>query len=567
MPVTKGHCPQPTVDYQDLYIKSPAMLMTIEGGGTIITVSDTWLDVLGYERDEVVGSNIMKFLDRSRIEELDKNHLPLLFNIGLVKNIPARILNNRGEKIDILISTSSRCDTLGNYYLSMVVMTDVSEQKRLEEERYMLAYYDQLTGSPNRFLLHERLNQNLAQGKREKKKVAVLFLDLDRFKWVNDTLGHAAGDELLKIVAKRIEDCIRKADTVARIGGDEFAVILHDISSSDDVRTFAGRILDSLAQPTVIANARFINSASIGIAIYPMDGLDGETLLRNADTAMYAAKNCGCNSYQFFSREMHQREKDKASMEFSLRQAIENGEFCLHYQPQLDLNSGKTTGVEALIRWNHPTQGCLPASRFIPLAEDSGLILPIGEWVLRTACTQAVAWQRAGIHPMRMAVNISARQLARPDFIDMVKGVLHETTLSPELLEIEVAEKTVMEKVQDSISPLNDLKALRIRLAIDDFGTGSASLTRLRKFPFDRIKIAREYVRDIIDAKDQRAIVRAILEFGRSLNLEVIAEGVEVREQLEFLKSNQCPDMQGYYLGRPTTSSELERRFTAGNLH
>jgi len=567
MPAIKGQSPQTPVDYQDLYIKSPAMLITIDGEGSIITVSDTWLEELGYVREGVIGKNITTFLANNTPEESGRTHLPLLFTVGSVRNVPTRIINRSGEEIEILVSTASRCDTQGNYCLNMVVMTDISEQQRMEEQRYLLAYYDQLTGTPNRFLLHERLKHNLAQGKRQGKKVAVLFLDLDRFKWVNDTLGHAAGDELLKIVAKRIGDCIRKADTVARIGGDEFAVILDDISSNDDVRIFAARILDSIAQPTIIARARFINSASIGIAIYPMDGLDGEILLRNADTAMYSAKKCGCNTYQFFSREMDLREKAKASMEFSLRQAIEKDEFCLHYQPQFDIRSGRVTGVEALIRWNHPTQGCLPARRFIPLAEESGLILPIGEWVLRNACRQAVAWQQGGTPPLRMAVNISARQLARPDFLEMVKGILAESGMPPELLEIEVTEKTVMEKLQDSISPLNDLKDQRIRLAIDDFGTGSASLTHLRKFPFDRIKIAREYVRDIVDAKDHKAIVRAILEFGRSLNLDVIAEGVEVREQLEFLKANQCPDMQGYYLGRPTTSAVLSNRFATGSLH
>jgi len=555
------------VDYQELYRKSPAMLLTISGDGAIIAVSDAWLKELGYTPGEVIGANIRQFLVGKGRGPSTPDGLPFFFQIGFVKDLPFCLLKRNGDTLDILISTVSQCDDSGNYFLSMAVMTDITERKRVEEEHYQLAYYDQLTGKPNRFLLHERLNQSLAQGSRDGKKIAVLFLDLDRFKWVNDTLGHDAGDKLLKIVAKRLDECVRRVDTVARIGGDEFAIILHGISSEDDARIFAGRILEAIARPTVLNSSQFINSASIGIAIYPLDGQDGETLLRNADTAMYAAKNSGCNAYQFYSRQMAQREKEKLSMECSLRSALENREFFLHYQPQFDVMRRRVIGFEALLRWVHPTLGCISPTRFIPLAEETGLILPLGEWVLRTACRQAAEWHHRGMPPWRIAVNISARQLARPDFIEMVESILAETALPPERLEIELTETLVMDKVQDSISPLIDLKIRNVHLAIDDFGTGSSSLVYLKNFPFDRIKISQVFVRDLMHAHDSKAIVKAILEIGRSLNLDVLAEGVESQPQLDYLRQNHCHEIQGFYLGRPTSPHRIPSRYAGRAVH
>jgi diguanylate cyclase (GGDEF)-like protein/PAS domain S-box-containing protein len=553
--------------YRELYRKTPIMMHSLDRDGRLLTVSDFWTEVMGYRRDEVIGTQLTDYLSEDSRRKARETFLPQFFRAGFVKNVPYQMITKHGEVIDVLISASSDKDADGKVLRSMAGIIDVTEQKKAEREIYRLAHYDQLTGKPNRFLLRDRLRQNIAQGSREGHKVAVLYIDLDRFKWVNDTLGHHAGDKLLKIVADRLSLCVREVDTVARLGGDEFVVILYDIQSNEDPATFARRFLDELSRPTRLYGKEIINTASIGIAIYPVDGQDVDTLLRKADTAMYAAKELGCSTYQFFSAEMAAQAREKLSIQNNLRRALYGKDLSLNYQPQVDLQQNRITGFEALLRWNSPTAGAIAPARFIPVAEETGLIFPLGEWVLETACAQAVAWQKAGLPPWRMAVNISARQFARPDFTDMIERILRDTGLDPRRLEIELTETTVMGHIQDAIATLTDLKVRNINLAIDDFGTGFSSLVYLKDFPFDRIKIAQEFVRDISLDPGNKAIIAAIIAMSRTLNLHVIAEGVEKLEQLKFLKSQRCQEVQGFYFGRPAPADMISRAFATGALH
>lgn len=552
--------------FAELYRRTPMMMHSVDRHGRLLAVSDFWVEVLGYSRDEVLGTKLTEYMvERSRRDEED-TYLPRFLQVGHIRNVPYQMVKKSGEIIDVLISATSVRDSEGNILRSLAGVVDITEQKKAEREIYRLAHYDQLTGKPNRFLLRDRLHQNIAQGDREGHKVAVLFLDLDRFKWVNDTLGHHAGDKLLKVVAERLEGCVREVDTVARIGGDEFVVVLYGITSSESAATFARRFIEQLSRPSRIEGREIINTASIGISIYPDDGQDVDSLLRKADTAMYAAKEFGCGTFQFFSSDMAERAKEKLTIGNSLRQALYGEDITLNYQPQVDLQQNRITGFEALLRWNSPTLGQVSPTRFIPVAEETGLILPLGEWVLRTACAQAVAWRKAGMPPLRMAVNISARQFARPDFIDMVESILAETGFDPRCLEIELTESTVMSHMQDAIATLTDLKVRNINLAIDDFGTGFSSLVYLKDFPFDRIKIAQEFVRDLSMTPDNKAIVAAIIAMSKTLNLHVIAEGVEKLDQLKFLQEQRCQEVQGFYFSRPAPAELVSKAFATGAL-
>ncbi|PLX83796.1 MAG: bifunctional diguanylate cyclase/phosphodiesterase [Desulfuromonas sp.] len=553
--------------YRELYRKTPIMMHSLDRHGRLLAISDFWTEVMGYSRDEVIGTKLTDYLSDQSRRDAEETNLPQFFRLGYIRDIPYQMVKKNGEVIDVLISASSEKDADGNVVRSMAGVIDVTEQKKADREIYRLAHFDQLTGKPNRFLLRDRLKQNLAQGAREGQRVAVLFIDLDRFKWVNDTLGHHAGDKLLKVVADRLSGCVRKVDTVARLGGDEFVVLLYGILSNEDSATFARRFLAELSRPTLLEGKEFLNSGSIGIAIYPMDGKTVDTLLRKADMAMYAAKEQGGGTYQFFSSDMAERARENLSIQNNLRRALHNQDLTLHYQPQIDLSTNRITGFEALIRWDTPSLGDIPPSRFIPVAEETGLIFPLGEWVLRTACAQAVRWHQSGLPPLRIAVNISARQFARPDFIEMIETVLQQTGLDPRLLEIELTETTVMEHIQDAIATLTDLKVRHINLAIDDFGTGFSSLVYLKNFPFDRIKIAQEFVRDITENHGHRAIVEAIIGLSRTLNLHVIAEGVEQQAQLDFLRAQQCHEVQGFFCGRPQPAAAIPQLLSSSRLH
>lgn len=420
-----------------------------------------------------------------------------------------------------------------------------------------LAHHDVLTGLPNRMLLADRLGQTIELCRRQGRKFAMLFIDLDRFKHINDSLGHTIGDELLKSVAQRIVSCVRVSDTVSRQGGDEFVVLLSHIRHVEDAAISARKILAALATPHLIEGFELHASASIGISTFPDDGQDAEILLKNADTAMYHAKDHGRKNYKFFEHGMNIQAVQRQSIEAGLHRALERQEFVLHYQPKINLHSNSIVGLEALIRWQHPERGLVPPLQFLPIAEDGGLILPIGRWVLRQACLQARAWRQAGLPPIAVAINTSALEFNAPDFLEYVRATLEETSLEPRYLELELTESVLMQDVEFTCTVLQGLADLGVKLAIDDFGTGYSSLSYLRRFPIDTLKIDQSFVQRTASNPDDAAIVSAIISLGKSLKLRVIAEGVETLEQHAFLLAQQCDEGQGYYFSRPMAAEIL----------
>jgi diguanylate cyclase (GGDEF)-like protein len=419
--------------------------------------------------------------------------------------------------------------------------------------------HDSLTGLPNRVLVNDRITQAISLGRRHGSKFAVLFLDLDNFKHINDSLGHVIGDKLLQSVGERLLFCVRDSDTVSRQGGDEFVVLLPEIAQAKDAALCAKKILAMLKAPHLIGHHALGVSASIGISIYPDDGLDLETLIKDADTAMYQAKEHGRNNYRFFEKEMNIRAVERQSIEEGLRGALERQEFVLQYQPKINLKTGAITGAEALIRWLHPERGLVASLQFVPIAEDSGLILPIGRWVLREACQQVQEWHDAGLPPLPMAVNISAVEFQDRHFLESVRATLEETRLEPRYLELELTESVVMQHANATDSLLRALKAMGVRLTLDDFGTGYSSLSYLKRFPIDALKVDRSFVREITSNSGDAKIVSAVINMGRELQQRVIAEGVETQEQLAFLQTQECDEGQGYYFSPPVPAEEFAK--------
>jgi diguanylate cyclase (GGDEF)-like protein len=435
----------------------------------------------------------------------------------------------------------------------------IEARKETESQLKKLAYYDPLTALPNRALFIEQLKWALKVAKRNNKLVALMFLDLDRFKLVNDTLGHHAGDLLLIEVARRLEKCVREVDTVSRLAGDEFTVILTNLNTVNETSLVANKVLQSFELPVNLDNREIFISTSIGITTFPADGIEVDKLLKNADTAMYQAKELGRNNYQFFSHAMNQKVLDELEMETNLHNALKNNEFLLHYQPQVDINTHEIVGVEVLIRWKHPVFGFISPTKFIPHAEKTDLILTIGEWVMHSACTQAVQWKKEGIKPIRMAINISGTQLKRQDLLLITAKTLLETGLAPHLLELELTEGVIMENAELTINTLNQLKNMGVRLSIDDFGTGYSSLNYLKRFPIDTLKIDQSFIKDITKDPDDYAIASTIIAMAHNLRLTVIAEGVETKEQLEMLRNKNCNEVQGYYFSKPLPENKLKQ--------
>lgn len=419
------------------------------------------------------------------------------------------------------------------------------------------AGHDALTGLPNRLLLNESIDRAITFAQRHEIQFAVLVLDLDGFKHINDSLGHPTGDKLLQSLAKRLVQRVRSTDTVSRQGGDEFVVLLSEIDHPQDAVSMSRRLLDVVAGATSIEKHDLHITASIGVSIYPDDGRDAETLIKNADTAMFHAKENGRQSFQFFRSAMNVQAVERQMIEEHLRRALERQEFTLHYQPKINIATGMVTGVEALIRWTHPTLGSVSPGQFIPVAESCGLIAPIGDWVLREACAQAQAWAKAGLPMLTVAVNVSAMQFRNETFLENLRAILSETGLDPRYLELELTEGALMKQAELTASMLSTLRESGVRVAVDDFGTGYSSLSYLRKFPLDAIKIDQSFVGQITTVPDETVIVRAIISMGRSLNLRVIAEGVETQDQLDFLKAHRCDEAQGYFFSRPVPPQEL----------
>ena len=464
-----------------------------------------------------------------------------------------------GTPIDVSLTFALLRDASGEVYGYQTVVAEITERKAAEQRIEFLAYHDPLTSLPNRLLMQDRFNQAAAHADRTLNRMAMVYLDLDNFKNINDSLGHAAGDRLLKEVASRLSACVRETDTICRQGGDEFLILLCDLPDTDVIPPILTKLQQRLQEPFYADGNELSSSASIGVTLFPQDGADFESLLQKADTAMYRAKEAGRNTFRFFDESMNVEAVERLVMQNGLRRAIERKEFVLHYQPQMDLITGTIFGAEALIRWNHPDMGMVSPARFIPVAEESGLIVQIGEWVMGEACRQAVAWQRAGLPPLSIAVNLSAVQFKRGDVTQVVSQALQETGLNPGLLELELTESILMQHVEGVLSTLQSLKRLGVTLSIDDFGTGYSSLSYLKRFDIDKLKIDQSFVRDLASDPDDAAIVRAIIQMAHSLSLKTIAEGVETASALQMLNDFQCDEAQGFHFSQPMPADEFAR--------
>ena len=520
----------------------------------IISVNPAYTAITRYSREEVVGRTPQDLTPDLRGWERER---AIWEEVELAGFWQGEVWDRRrdGETYPKWLTVSAVRDRAGQVVNFIKIFSDISERKEREERVRHLAHHDFLTDLPNRMLLSDRITQAISLAQRSDAQVAVLFLDLDRFKNVNDSLGHTIGDKLLQEVARRLRACVRGSDTVSRLGGDEFVILVPGVTDAGDVAVLAQKVLEVVSEPYWIEGHELVSSPSIGIAVYPTDGPDVEALLRNADAAMYHAKESGRKNYQFFTPDMNTRAIERLSMERSLRRALERGELRLHYQPQYDIASGRIVGMEALIRWEHPDLGLVSPARFMPFAEESGLILPIGEWVLQEACRQNRAWQEADLPRVRVAVNISALQFRQPGFAESVQRALTHTGLAARYLELEVTESVIMHDAERVTQSLALLKQMGLELAIDDFGTGYSSLSYLKRFPIDRLKIDQSFVRDITTDQDDAAITGAIIALTRNLGLKTIAEGVETREQLEFLRAHGCDEVQGFLLSRPVEAS------------
>jgi diguanylate cyclase (GGDEF)-like protein/PAS domain S-box-containing protein len=449
---------------------------------------------------------------------------------------------------------------------TMGIAHDITDRKQAELQIRYMALHDPLTGLPNRTLLQDRLGQAIALARRNREKVAVLMLDLDHFKIVNDSLGHSVGDRLLEAVSKRLKACLRTSDIVARLGGDEFVIALPEVANNAGIEQVARKVITALCEPLKIEGHELVIGASVGISQYPADGENPQALLQGADAAMYEAKKSGRGICCFFTPELSEATRHRHKLENDLHQACTRNEFVLHYQPLVSTNSGRITGVEALLRWNHPEQGLISPNQFIPLLEELGLMAEVGQWVLRTACRQIVTWQEEGLPPLRLAVNVSAQQFYRGDIVHTVDKVLRETGLDPKWLELELTESLTLDDSEATLTIMRQLKEIGVGLSLDDFGTGWSSLSYLRQFPLDRIKIDRSFLRDIASQPAAEAVVRTVINLGRNLGLACTAEGVETSQQLEYLKKQNCPEIQGFLYSAALPVTECSSLLRSGKF-
>ena len=477
---------------------------------------------------------------------------------GLISGFESQVYRKDGQIIWISENARAVTDEHGVVQHYEGTVEDITERKLYEKRIEQQANYDTLTGLANRSLLNDRLQQSIMTAALYGTRLAVIFVDLDRFKYINDSLGHHVGDQLLCEMSRRLSSCVREGDTVSRLGGDEFVLLLNGLGEVDAVASLMERLLDEITLPWITQSGQFDVTSSIGIALYPDDGSDAQTLLKHADSAMYRAKELGRNNFQFFTEELNAMMTERLELETGLRRALERNQFCLYYQPRVDIRTGAITGAEALLRWRVSDQEMMQPGKFIPVAEETGLIVPIGEWALREACQQNLAWQQVGLSPLVVAVNVSLRQFQRDDFLQTVSSVLQQTGLAAAALELEVTESSVMHNAERLIDMLSNIRALGVHISVDDFGTGYSSLSYLKRFPVDRLKIDRSFVQDILVDKDSEAIVRTIIALGHNLGLKLVAEGVESAEQVAYLLANGCDELQGFYYGRPMPAHEFE---------
>jgi len=533
-------------------------LFVVCAEGVITNVNPAACQLLHYRSEDLVGHLFTKVFMEG---EQSENILGLLARDGIVQGVEIACRTREGEAIPVSFSASIMDNPAVSSQHRVCIAHNISSRKQAEREIEQIAYYDQLTGLPNRFLFGDRLSQAMARAQRDGHGFALLFFDLDRFKDINDTLGHDCGDVLLQGVAQRLDDFVRRSDTVARLGGDEFVLLCGSNQGEVNAEIVARRLLEIFASPFDLNGNTVYVTSSIGIALYPADGVDAATLLRNADLAMYAAKGTGRNTFHFFSEEMNREAQERKFLGDELRMALSRREFSLHYQPQIDLRSGSLFALEAFLRWSHPQRGMISPSTFIPVAERNGLIREIGEWVLREACRQMRSWLDDGYPLMGISVNVSGRHFLHPSFHTLVASVLRESGMEPALLELEITESVCMADPKESVQSLKRLKALGVRLAMDDFGTGYSSLNCLLDFPLDRLKIDRALIRRISQKAPSAVLVDAVIAIAHSLGLRVLAEGVETPEEFAYLKAQGCDDAQGYLFARPMPARDVEKLF------
>ncbi|GCL73232.1 bifunctional diguanylate cyclase/phosphodiesterase [Paenibacillus naphthalenovorans] len=543
--------------YRLITENSSDLISIIDAEGNFLYVSPSHASLLGHDLPDFESSQILQWVheeDRETVVDAIESRLaarkespPLEFRV-----------RTRGgsycymeTKINPILNQSGEVNSL------TLIMRDITERKKSEQTIYHLAYHDTLTDLPNRRLFMDRLRKEVHQAKRRHSQLAVIFLDLDRFKYINDSLGHEAGDLFLIEAAKRISHCIRSNDMVARLGGDEFIVLLTNLSSSAEVESISQRIQTSLQEPIELFGQRHCISCSMGIALFPSDGRDPDELLKRADMALYAVKDSGRNGVSFFHSDMEERSLERILLENELKKAIQYEQFRIDYQPKLDLATGKVTGMEALVRWDHPELGRIAPNKFIPIAEETGLIIPLGEWVLRRGCEQNKHWQDQGYPPLKVSVNLSARQFYQPDLLDMISRILKDTGLEPQWLELEVTE-SIFADIDNAAAILQEIRNLGVHTSIDDFGTGYSSFSYIKNLPIDTLKIDASFIRDIHRNKESHAIVKAILTIAQTLNLSVIAEGVEIPEQLAVLNEDGCGHGQGFLFSKPLSSQDFE---------
>jgi diguanylate cyclase (GGDEF)-like protein/PAS domain S-box-containing protein len=526
--------------------------------GRYLGANPALANIYGFESPDELIANLHNigsqlYVDPQRRQEF----MRIITSRGSVSGFESQIYRKNGDIIWISENARVIVDDAGRLQGYEGTVEDITERKLYQSRIEQQANFDVLTGLANRSLLQDRLRQAILTAANYNTRLAVAFIDLDRFKFINDTLGHHVGDELLKTMASRFQACVQERDTVARLGGDEFVLLLNSPGSADEVRVVLERMLATVTQPWMTEHGEYQVTCSIGVALYPDDGSDAQTLLKHADSAMYRAKDSGRNNFQFFTREINALMTERLELEGKLRRALERNQFQLHYQPRVDLPTGRVLGAEALIRWHIPGEAPILPERFIALAEETGLIAPIGNWVLHSACAQNKAWQDLGLPPIVVSVNVSARQFRANNFVRSVAETLEQTGLDPKYLELELTE-SVMHDAPQLVAMLGELKRIGVQVAIDDFGTGYSSLSSLKRFPVDRLKVDRSFVEHIAIDTDDAAIVRTIIALGRNLGMKVVAEGVESAEQLQFLREHACDEVQGYYFSRPIPAQQLQ---------
>ena len=546
--------------YRYLVDSSPDIIYTLAPDGRVTFVNDRVQQLLGFERDEVVGRHYSVLVHD---DDQDRARFAFGERQGLVRS---RVSDTGGRTAELRLKCKNGIDRTFSITLTSMapnaigpqdtygtygVARDITDRKRAEEMISYQAYHDILTDLPNRMLFKDRLGLAVIQARRKAAELAVMFIDLDRFKLVNDTLGHVKGDELLQQVARRLQDCLRRGDTLARQGGDEFTIVLPELQDRQEARAVAEKLIDSLEAPFDLDGHQVHISASIGIAVYPHDGESIDELLRHADIAMYQVKALGKNGHTFYHQSMQEVSHQKIALERSLRQALELNQLEMYYQPQIDVSTGRIVGAEGLMRWNHPQRGVLSAGEFLPFAEDNGLMLPISDWMLGALCRDLVRWNAAGGEQVKLSLNLSPQYLDRGDFFEKMRGALTRHGIAPEQIEVEITENICIRNPQDAIEQLNKLCELGVSVAIDDFGTGYSSLSYLHRFPIHTIKIDQSFVKEIHDENGHYPVILAIISIARGLGLHLVAEGVETAVQARYLQANGCITMQGYLYHRP----------------